>query len=101
LGFANLRDQPKIHRGGGKEERGKWWVPGAVKNVARDHEQILSGDPRMDAPVRGHDHYEEDNEGEGIEEHGWPAIAYLRRQDDFEYFVVRFVRADGKQEVYW
>jgi len=55
----------------------------------------------MDAPVRGHDHYEEDNEGKGIEEHGWAAIAYLRTQTDCEYFVVRFVRADGKQEVYW
>ena len=54
----------------------------------------------MDAPVRGHDHYEEDNEGKGIEEHGWAAIAYLRRQADYEYFVVRFVRANGKQGVY-
>jgi len=52
----------------------------------------------MDAPVRGHDHYEKDNEGERIEKH---AIAYLRTQDNYRYFIVRFVRADGKQEVYW
>ena len=34
-------------------------------------------------------HYdgEEDNEGEGIEEHGWPAIAYLSRQDVGQNFV--------------
>src|SRR6266446_2447572 len=41
LGFANLPAQPKIHRGGGKKERGKRRIPGAIKNVARDHEQIL------------------------------------------------------------
>ena len=101
LGFANLPAQPKIHGGGGKEERGKRWIPGAVKNVTGDHEQILSRIPGADAPVQRHYDGEEDNEGEGIEEHGWPAIAYLRRQDDCEYFVGRFVRADGKQEVYW
>jgi hypothetical protein len=54
--------------------------------------------PGTDTPVQRHYDREEDNEGEGIEEH---AIAYLRRQDDCEYFVVRFLRADGKQEVYW
>ena len=101
LRFGNLPAKPKIHRGGGKKERGKWWVPGAVKNVARGHQQILPRIPGADAPVKRHYDGEEDNEGEGIEEHGWPAIAYLRRQDDYEYFVGRFVRADGKQEVYW
>ena len=99
--FCNLPAQPKIHRGRGKKERGKRWIPGAVKNVARRHQQILPRIPGADAPVQGHYDGEEDNEGEGIEEHGWRAIAYLRRQDDYEYFVGRFVRADGKQEVYW
>src|SRR6266536_5923733 len=66
LGFSNLSAQPKIHGGGGKEERGKRWIPGAVKNVTGDHEQIFSCRPRMDAPVRGHDHYEKDNEGERV-----------------------------------
>ncbi len=97
--FGNLPAQPKIHRGGGKKERGKRWIPGAVKNVARGHQQILPRIPGADAPVQRHYDGEEDNEGEGIEEHGWPAIAYLRRQDDYEYFVSGFVRADGKQEV--
>ena len=99
--FGNLPAQPEIHRGGGKKERGKRWIPGAVKNVARGHQQILPRIPGADAPVERHYDDKEDNEGEGIEEHGRPAIAYLRGQDDCEYFVVRFVRADGKQEVYW
>ena len=101
LGFANLPAQPKIHRGGRKEERGKRWVPRTVKNVTCDHEQIFSRGPGMDAPVRGHDDDEKDNESDGIEKHGSPAIAYLRRQTNCEYFVVRFVRANGKHEVYW
>jgi len=101
LGFGNLPAQPKIHRGSGKKERGKRWIPRAIKNVARGHQQILPRIPGADAPVQRHYDGEEDNEGEGIEEHGWPAIAYLRSQDVCEYFVGRFVRADGKQEVYW
>ena len=99
LGFGNLPAQPKIHRGSGKKERGKRWIPGAIENVARGHQQILPCIPGADAPVQRHYDGEEDNEGEGIEEHGWPAIAYLNRQNDCEDFVVRFIQADGKQEV--
>jgi len=99
--FGNLPAQPKIHRGSGKKERGKRWIPGAVKNVARGHQQILPRIPGADAPVQRHHDHKEDNEGKGIEKHRRPAIAYLRRQDDCEYFVVRFIQADGKQEVYW
>ena len=73
--FGNLPAQPKIHRGGGKKKRGKRWIPGAVKNVARGHQQILPRIPGADAPGQRHHDCEEDNEGEGIEEHGWPAIA--------------------------
>src|SRR5438477_7217094 len=98
FGPGNSSPEPEIHRRRGKEERGKRWVPRAVKNITRSYKQIFSRDPRMDAPVRGHDHYEKDNEGERIEKH---AIAYLRTQDNYRYFIVRFVRADGKQEVYW
>src|SRR5207302_7576215 len=46
LGFGNLPAQPKIHRGGGKKERGKGWIPRAVKDITRGHEQIFSRGPR-------------------------------------------------------
>jgi len=72
--FGDLPAQPKIHRGGGKEKRGKWWVPRAVKNITRGHEQIFSRGPRMDAPIRGHDRYEKDNEGERVEKHERPRL---------------------------
>src|SRR5438105_10296443 len=80
FGLGNSSPEPEIHRGGGKEKRSKWWVPRAVKNITGGHEQIFSRGPGMDAPVRGHDHREKDNEGERIEKHGRPAVAYLRRQ---------------------
>src|SRR4030095_646680 len=69
LGFGNLPAQPKIHRGGGKEKRSKGWVPGAVENVARGHQQVLPRIPGADAPVEGHYDHEEENEGERIEKH--------------------------------
>ncbi len=75
LGFGNLPAQPKIHRGSGKKKRGKRWIPGAIKNVARRHQYILPRIPGADAPVERHYDHKEDNEGEGIEEHGRPAIA--------------------------
>src|SRR5207253_8272247 len=56
LRLGNLPPQPKIHRGGGKEKRGKGWIPRAVKNITRGHEQIFSRGPGMDAPIRGHDY---------------------------------------------
>ena len=70
LGFGDLPAQPKIHRGSGKKKRGKRWIPGAVKNVACGHQHILPRIPGADAPVQRHHDCEEDNEGEGIEEHG-------------------------------
>src|SRR5437016_4647035 len=72
LRLGNLPPQPKIHRGGGKEKRGKGWIPRAVKNITRGHEQIFSRGPGMDAPVRGHDYDEKDDEGEGIKKHERP-----------------------------
>src|SRR5438045_8786448 len=41
LGFGNLPAQPKIHRGGGKSERGKGWIPSAVTAITRGNEQII------------------------------------------------------------
>ena len=42
LGLGDSGAEPKIHRGGGKEQRGKGRIPGAVENVARGHEQVFS-----------------------------------------------------------
>src|SRR5437763_4835991 len=74
LGFGNLPAQPKIHRGGGKKERGKGWIPGAVKDVARGHQQILSRVPGADVPIERHYDHEEDDKSKGIEEHGRPRL---------------------------
>jgi hypothetical protein len=70
--------EPKIHCRRGKEQRGEWRVPRAVKNVACDDEEIFPRVPRMHAPVGGDDDYKKDDEGERIEEHGRRATAYLR-----------------------
>ena len=80
--FANDPAELEIHRGRGKEERGERRIPRAVKNVARDHEQVLARLPGPDAPIRAHHDREEDDERQRIKQHGRPAIAYLRRQDD-------------------
>ena len=61
--------EPKIHCRRGKEQRGEWRVPRAVKNVACDHEEIFPRVPRMHAPVGGDDDCKKDDEGERIEEH--------------------------------
>ena len=76
--LGHLSAKPKIHCRGGEEERREWRVPRAVKNVARDHEEIFPRVPGMHAPVDGDDDYKKDNEGERIEKHGRRAIAYLR-----------------------
>ena len=70
LGFGNLPAQPKIHRGGGKKKRGKWGVPRAIKNVARNDEEIFPRVPRFDAPIDQDDDREKNDESERIEQHG-------------------------------
>ena len=70
LRLADLAPEPEIHRRRGKEERGEWRVPRAVKDVARDHEQIFSQIPSTQAPVERNDDYEENDEGERIKKHG-------------------------------
>ena len=74
FGPGHLPAEPKIHRGGGKEQRGERRIPRAVENVARDYEKILPRIPGTDAPVRGDDDYKKDNEGKRIEEHYRSAI---------------------------
>jgi hypothetical protein len=62
--LGNSSAEPKIHCGSGKEQGGEWWVPSAVENVARDHEEIFSRIPGTHAPVHAHDDCKEDDERE-------------------------------------
>ena len=52
-----------------KLEVGERRVPRAVKNVARDYEQILARFPGTNRPVRTDNDDEKDNKGERIEQH--------------------------------
>ena len=70
FGFANLTTEPEIHRGGREQKRGEWRIPCAVKNVARDNEQILAKIPAAKTPVERRNDYVENDEGERIEKHG-------------------------------
>ncbi len=74
LRFANLPTEPEIHCGGGEKQRGKRWIPCAVKNVTGDDEQVFPQRPRSDAPVERDDHYKEDDESERIKQHDESAI---------------------------
>src|SRR6266508_6731160 len=78
FGLRHLSAEPKIHCRRGKEQRGKRRVPRAVKNVARDDEEIFPRVPGMHVPVSGDDDCKKDNEGERIEKHDRRATAYLR-----------------------
>src|SRR5690348_15357928 len=42
LRSGDLATKPKIHACCRKEQGGKWWVPGAVKNITRNDQQVLS-----------------------------------------------------------
>ena len=64
LRLGHLASEPEIHAGCRKEQRGKWRVPGAVKNVARYDQQVFSQLPAMEAPVERDDNRKEDNERE-------------------------------------
>ncbi len=74
FGFAHLTAQPKIHRGGTEQERSERRVPGAIKNVTGYDEQIFPYPPRTNAPVKGDNDYEENDERQRIKEHGEAAI---------------------------
>ena len=78
LGLGNSSAEPKIHCRRGKEQRGKWRVPRAVKDVARDYEKIFPRVPGTNAPVNGDDDCKKGDERKRIEKHGQRAIAYLR-----------------------
>jgi hypothetical protein len=51
LSLRNSSAEPKIHCRRGKEQRGKWRIPRAVKNIARNYEEIFPGVPGTYAPV--------------------------------------------------
>src|SRR5581483_2796897 len=72
FGPAHLSPKPEIHCRGGKEQRCERRIPRPVKDVAGDYEKIFSRIPGTDAPIRCHDNYKENNEGQRIEKHeGW------------------------------
>src|SRR6266581_4667223 len=62
FGFANLPAEPEIHCRGGKQKGSKRRIPGAVKNVAGNNQQIFPRRPRSDAPVKRDDDHEENAE---------------------------------------
>src|ERR1044072_6438065 len=66
---GNLPAQPEVHAGCRKEQRRKWQVPGAVKNIARYDQQVFSQLPPLKTPVQRDNNREEDNECERIEKH--------------------------------
>src|SRR6266536_5255707 len=84
---GNSSAEPKIHCRRGKEQRGKWRVPCAIKNVARDYEKIFPGIPGTYAPIGGDDDCKKDDECERIEKHGWRATAYLKRHANGQYIL--------------
>jgi hypothetical protein len=69
-GFAHLTPKPKIHRRGPEQERSERRVPGAVKNVTGDDEQIFPRLPRTNAPVKSDNDNKENDERERIKKHG-------------------------------
>jgi hypothetical protein len=62
LSFGNLPAEPEVHRRRGKEQRCKWRIPRAVKNVTGDDQEIFSRLPAAYAPIEGDDDNKEDNE---------------------------------------
>jgi hypothetical protein len=66
---GNLPAEPKIHAGSRKKQRGEWRIPRAVKNVARQDQQVLSQLPAVKAPVERHDNCEKNNKRERVEKH--------------------------------
>ena len=70
FGFANLPAEPEIHCRGGKQKGSERRIPGAVKNVAGNNQQIFPRRPRTDAPVKRDDDHEEDDESKRVKKHG-------------------------------
>jgi len=104
FGFTYLPTEPEIHCGGRKQKRGKGRVPGAVKDVARDNEQIFPQLPTAEAPVESDDNYEKDNESERVKKHGKSFDLRCRRQQPIyashiEADVLEVVFLSGKIDI--
>jgi hypothetical protein len=84
---AHLPAEPKIHCRGGKEQRREGRIPGAVKNIACDYEQILARIPGTDGPIGCDDDYKKDNESKRIEKHDGRAICLFKSHIDCEYIL--------------
>ena len=95
-GLAKLSAKPKIHCRRGEEQRREWRVPRAVKNVARDHEEIFPRVPGTHAPVGGDDDYKEGDEGERIEKHG-RRDCLSKRHANGEYILPEDVRPHANE----
>ena len=67
---GNPATEPEIHARCRKEQRRKWRVPGAIKNIARCDQQVFSQRPATETPVERDDDYEKDDESERIKKHG-------------------------------
>ena len=74
LRFTDLATEPEIHCRSREKEGSQWRIPRAVENVARDYEQIFSELPAANAPVKGDDDYEENDESERIKKHGESSV---------------------------
>lgn len=92
LRFVDLTAQPKIHRRCGKEECREGRIPRAVKDVTRDHEQVLARPPGCDAPVERYDDNKENDKGKRIKKHYAPS-AYIRASRDREQFLELLIAA--------
>ena len=68
--FANLAAEPEIHRRRREQKRSERRVPRAVKNVARNHEEIFPQFPAANTPVKSDNDYKKNDEGKRIEKHG-------------------------------
>ena len=84
-GLGHLTAEPKIHRSGPEQERSERRVPGAIKNVTGDDEQIFPRLPRTNAPVKSDNDHEENDERERIKEHGEAAIELRCRKRGARY----------------
>src|SRR4029077_18991391 len=84
-GSTHSTAKPKIHRRGPEQKRSERRVPSAIKNITSYDQQIFSGLPRTNAPVGSDNNHIENNEREGIKEHGEATIELHCRERRASY----------------